>query len=184
MNNKMFCLLAGVFSILSTIQFLIFDLNEVVFFGYEDKFHIYMDMTSGLAAWLLANRKHISISLSSITISISSLLLYCIHENKYVGLLCYAVWIAVYELTSFCMVLLTNAIIKEQFKELGYLHLIFQISRMFLHSFCLPFIIKYTYNLYKDPKSLSKISRRRRSSISTIDSWPSVGPGMMYRKIN
>ncbi|XP_054426187.1 putative transmembrane protein 217B [Pteronotus mesoamericanus] len=184
MNDKMFSRLAGTFSILNTIQFLILDLNEVVFLGYEDKFDIYMDIKYGIASWILTNKKNISISLSTITIIVSSLLLYCIHVNKYMGLLCYAIWIATYELTSFSMVLLTNGIIKEQFKELGYLHLIFQISRMFLHFSCLPFIIKYTYTLYKDPKTLSKISRRRHSSISTVDSWPSVGPGMMYRKIN
>ncbi|KAM5326205.1 putative transmembrane protein 217B [Glossophaga mutica] len=180
MNDKMFCLLAGIFSILNTIQFLIFDLNETMFFGYEDKYNIYIDIKSGLAPWLLTDKKHISVSLSIITISLSSLLLYCVHENKYMGLLCYALWIVIYEIFSFCMVLLTNSLMKEQFKELGYLHLIFQLSRMFLHFFCLPFIIKHMYTLYKDPKSLSKISRRRRSSVSTIDSWP----GMVYRKIN
>ncbi|XP_045700118.1 transmembrane protein 217 [Phyllostomus hastatus] len=180
MNVKMFCLLAGIFSILNTIQFLIFDLNEVTFLGYEEKCTIYMEIKSGLAPWILTDRKHISITLSIITISLSCLLLYCTHKNKYRGLLCYALWIIFYELTSFCMVLLTNAIMREQFKELGYLHLIFQLSRMFLHFFCLPFIIKYVYMLYKDPKTSSKISRRRRSSVSTIDSWP----GMMYRKIN
>lgn len=180
MNDKMFCLLAGIFSTLNTIQFLIFDLNEVTFLGYEEKYNIYMEVKSGLAPWLLTEKKRISITLSTITISLSFLLLYCMHENKYIGLLCYALWIIIYELASFCMVLLTNSILGEQFKELGYMHLIFQLSRMFLHFFCLPFIIKYMYTLYKDPKTLSKVSRRRRSSISTIDSWP----GMIYRKIN
>lgn len=180
----MFPLLVGIFSIFNTIQFLIFDLNELTSLGYEDKFDIYMDSKSGLASWVLINKKKLSISLSIITIMAGALLLHCLQVNSYVGSLCYTVWIITYELTSLAMVLLINGILKEQFKDLGYLHLIFQISRMFLHFFCLPFVIKFTYTLYKDPKTFSKISRRRLSSISTIDSWSAVGPGMMYRKLN
>ncbi|XP_008150250.1 putative transmembrane protein 217B [Eptesicus fuscus] len=183
MNDKLFSLLVGIFSILNTIQFLIFDLNELTFIGYEDRFSVYMD-GSVIATWVLTNKKNISISLSTITILVSAFLLYSIHLNVYQGLLCYALWIISYELTSFSMVLLLNAIIKEQFKELGYVHLVFQISRMLLHFFCLPFIIKHTYNLYRDPKTFSKISRRRLSSITTLDSWSPVAPGMMYRKLN
>lgn len=183
MSDKLFSLLVGIFSILNTIQFLIFDLNELTFIGYEDRFSVYTD-GSVIATWVLTNKKNISISLSTITILVSAFLLYSIHLNVYQGLLCYALWIVSYELTSFSMVLLLNGIIKEQFKELGYVHLVFQISRMLLHFFCLPFIIKHTYILYRDPKTFSKISRRRLSSITTLDSWSPVAPGMMYRKLN
>lgn len=183
MSDKLFSLLVGIFSILNTIQFLIFDLNELTFIGYEDRFSVYTD-GSVIATWVLTNKKNISISLSTITILVSAFLLYSIHFNVYQGLLCYALWIVSYELTSFSMVLLLNGIIKEQFKELGYVHLVFQISRMLLHFFCLPFIIKHTYILYRDPKTFSKISRRRLSSITTLDSWSPVAPGMMYRKLN
>nr|KAF6462197.1 hypothetical protein HJG59_011255 [Molossus molossus] len=184
MNGKMFPILVGIFSIFNTIQFLIFDLNELTSLGYEDKFDIYMDSNSGLASWVLINKKQLSIGLSVITITAGALLLHCLQVNNYIGSLCYTVWIITYELTSFAMVLLINGALKDQFKELGYLHLIFQISRMFLHFFCLPFVIKFAYTLYKDPKTYSKISRRRLSSISTIDSWSPVGTGMMYRKLN
>lgn len=184
MNGKLLPLLVAIFSIFNTIQFLIFDLNELTSLGYEDKFDLYVDSRSGLASWVLINKKRLSISLSVTTILAGALLLHCLQVNSYVGSLCYTVWIIAYELASFAMVLLTNGILKEQFKELGYMHLIFQVSRMFLHFFCLPFVVKFAYTLYKDPKTFSKISRRRLSSFSTIDSWSPMGPGMMYRKLN
>lgn len=183
MNEKTFSVLVGIFSILSTIQFLIFDLNERTFIGFEDQFNVYTNR-SVVATWVLTNKKSICISLSTITVLVSAFLIYCIHLNFYQGLLCYALWIITYEITNFSMVLLLNGIIKEQFKEAGYVHLVFQISRMLLHFFCLPFILKHTYILYRDPKSFSKISRRRISSITTLDSWSPMGPGMMYRKLN
>ncbi|KAM5287074.1 LOW QUALITY PROTEIN: putative transmembrane protein 217B [Hipposideros larvatus] len=184
MNDKMFCRLVGIFTILSTIQFLIFDLNEVVILDDESLFSIYMEAKPGISSWVLTHKKSIRAGLSTITIMVSFLLLYCIHTSNYVGLLCYALWIVAYELTSFYMVLLINRSIKEHFKELSYLHLIFQVSQMLLYFFCLPFIIKYTYILYKDSKTSSKVGRRKLS-ISTIDySWSNVGLRTLYRKLN
>ncbi|XP_073741035.1 putative transmembrane protein 217B [Callorhinus ursinus] len=184
MNNRTFCLVVGIFSVLNTIQFLIFDLNHITAIGYEDKVNIYKETKSEVVSWVMTHKKSISIVLSTITIMFSLLLLYCIHWNKYVGLLCYGMWIIAYELISFSMVVLINGIIKEQFKELSYLYLIFQISRMLLHFLCLPFLTKHTYILYKDPKILSKIGRRGHSSISTVDSWPPVGMGTLYHRSN
>ncbi|XP_077610959.1 transmembrane protein 217B [Crocuta crocuta] len=184
MNNKTPCLVVGIFSILNTIQFLIFDLNHITYFGYEDRVNIYMDTNSETVSWVMAHKGSIDIVLSTTTILFSVLLLYCIHTNNYVGLLCYALWIIAYELISFSMVMLINGIINDQFKELSYLHLLFQISRMLLHFFSLPFITKHTCILYKIPKVSVKINRHRRSSISTVDSWPPVGLGSLYHKLN
>lgn len=184
MNGKLFSFLVGIFSILNTIQFLIFDLNQSALVGYEDKFSVYMDTNSDLVAWVIFNRKDISITLSTITIVVSLLLLYCVHINNYVGLLCYALWMVTCELINFSIVLLINGTVKEAFKELSYLELVLQISRMLLYFCCLPFITKYMYTLYKDPKMFGKIGRRRQSSISTVDSWAPVGLGTLYRKIN
>ncbi|KAL2791754.1 uncharacterized protein WCI35_007131, partial [Daubentonia madagascariensis] len=171
MNARRLSFMVGIFSVLDTIQFLIFDLNQVTYIGYEDRFSIYMDTKSELVFWVMTYRNTINISLSVTTILVSCLLLYCIHKNIYIGLPIYAMWIITYELTSFSIVLLTNGIIKEQFKELSYLYLTFQVSRMLLHFVCLPFIVKHAYTLYKDPKSVGKIGRRRPSSLSTVDSW-------------
>ena len=68
--------------------------------------------------------------------------------------------------------------------ELGYLYLLLQISRMLLHFAALPFVVKHGYTLYRDPKIMSLAGRRKRSSISTVDSWPPVGLGSLYRKTN
>ncbi|KAF5929668.1 putative transmembrane protein 217B [Diceros bicornis minor] len=188
MNDKTFSFLVGIFSVLNTIQFLIFDSNQVTFIGYEDKFNIYTDTNSEVVSWVVINRRNTSIGLSVVTIVVSCLLFYCLHVNNYVGLLCYVLWIIAYELINFSMVLLINGTIKEQFKELSYLHLTIQISRMLLHFLCLPLVTKHMYSLYKDPKMLGKMGRRRYSSISVVDLWPPVGPplrpGTLYRKRN
>lgn len=178
----MFCLLVGVFSLLSTIQFLIFDLNEVIILDYEAQFSIYMEADPGISPWVLTHKRNIRAGLSTVTIVVSFWLLYCSHTSNYAGLLGSALWSVAYELTSFSMVLLINRSIKEQFKELSYLHLIFQVSRMFLHFFCLPFIIKHTYTLYKDTKASGTTGLRQRPSISTIDhSWSNFGLGTWCR---
>uniref|UniRef100_A0A8C3YEC8 Transmembrane protein 217B n=1 Tax=Catagonus wagneri TaxID=51154 RepID=A0A8C3YEC8_9CETA len=171
MNDKKFSFMLGIFSLLNTIQFLIFEVNEVRSIGYEDVFSIYKVTNLKLVSWVITYKMNVCICLSIITIVLSSVLLYCIHINNYMGLLCYAVWIIGYELLSFTVVLLTHGTIKEQFKELGYLHLIFQVSRMLLHFFSLPFLIKHMYALYKDQRILNKLSHRRHSSVSSINSW-------------
>lgn len=180
----MFSIWVGIFSILNTIQFLIFDLNEIVLLDYEDQFYIYKDINSGISSWVLRYKNVISISLSTITIMVSALLLYCVYKNNYMGLLCYSLWIITYESICFTIVLLINSNLKEHFKELSYLHLIFQISRTFLHFFFLTFIIKYMYILYKDPRTSSKAGRRRCSSVTTMDSWPAVGMGALWHKLS
>ncbi|KAI5929367.1 putative transmembrane protein 217B isoform X1 [Manis javanica] len=180
MNNKMFSSVVGIFSIFNTIQFLLIDLNQVIYIDYEENFSIYMDTNSEIVFWVMTRKKIINICLSIVTITVSILLLYCTRMNYYMGLLCYAMWIITYELISFSMVLLINGVIREQFKELRYMNLIFQISRMLLQFFCLPFLIKHTYTLYKGPKILSKQGHRRRSSVNTGDSWSPVGPRALH----
>ncbi|XP_008566663.1 PREDICTED: transmembrane protein 217-like [Galeopterus variegatus] len=186
MNAKMFSFMVGIFSVLNTIQFFIFELNQVTYFGYEDMFTIYLNTKSKAVSWIMTHRQAISVGLSITTIIVSCFLVYCIHKRIYTGLPIYAMWIITYELISFSMVVLTNGAIKEQFKEMRYLHLIFQISRMLLHFCCLPFIIKHAHSLYKDPKQYpaGQIGHHRHSSISTMDSWPPVGLGTLYRKFS
>ncbi|XP_004674050.1 PREDICTED: transmembrane protein 217-like [Condylura cristata] len=183
MNNRMFSYMAGIFSILITIQFLIFELNQISFIGFEEKFNIYLDTKSTALFWIKIYRKTINTTLSCITILVSGLLLYCIHTNRYRGILCYALWIFVYECICFSLVLLIIGTIREQFKEMGYIQLFFQISRMALHFSCMPFISKYAYALYKDPKTLGKACRHRHSSVSSMDSWARMGLRTTYRKL-
>lgn len=184
MNDRKYSIVTGTFCFLNTIQFLIFEVNEVAFFGYEETFSVYQETRSELVSWVVTHKKNISVGLSTVTLLVCSLLLYCIHTKNYVGMLCYSVWIIIYELLSLSIILLTNRAIKEQFKELRYLRLTFQISRMLLHLFCVPFVTKYGYSIFKDPRAVSKIGQRRRSSVSTIESWPPVRMGSLYCKMN
>nr|XP_008261077.1 putative transmembrane protein 217B [Oryctolagus cuniculus]XP_051710746.1 putative transmembrane protein 217B [Oryctolagus cuniculus]XP_051710747.1 putative transmembrane protein 217B [Oryctolagus cuniculus]XP_051710748.1 putative transmembrane protein 217B [Oryctolagus cuniculus]XP_051710749.1 putative transmembrane protein 217B [Oryctolagus cuniculus]XP_051710750.1 putative transmembrane protein 217B [Oryctolagus cuniculus]XP_051710751.1 putative transmembrane protein 217B [Oryctolagus c len=184
MQARMWSSIAGLFSVLNTIQFLIFNLNQLTHIGYEEKYSIYLETNSRLASWVMLYRQSICTGFSVMTILVGCFLLYCIHKNVYTGLPIYTMWILTYEFTSFSMVLLTHGLIKEQFRGLGYLYLVLQVSRMTLHFGLLPFIVKHAYSLYKDPGSMGKVGRRRRSSISTVDSWPTAGRGMLYRKLN
>uniref|UniRef100_A0A8C8ZDP6 Transmembrane protein 217B n=1 Tax=Prolemur simus TaxID=1328070 RepID=A0A8C8ZDP6_PROSS len=169
MNPRKLSLMVGIFSVLNTIQFLIFDLSQLTQLGYEDNFSIYQHTESGLVSWIITFNYNISIGLSLITILVSCFLLYSIHRSIYVGLLIYTLWITTYELTSFSIVLLINRTIKKQFKELSSLYLTLQISRMLLHFFCLPFVVKHAYTLYKVPRTVGKVHQRTVSSLSTED---------------
>ncbi|CAH6789932.1 putative transmembrane protein 217B [Phodopus roborovskii] len=184
MNARMLSTMAGIFSILNTIQFFIFELNQITHIGFEDKYSIYLDTDSEVSSWAVVYRNNISIGLSITTITISCFFLFCLDKNIFIGLIIYTLWIITYELFSFTMVLFIYSTIKEQFKDLGHLYLVLQIFRMLLHFTPLPFIVKHGYTLYKDPKTVSIAGRRKRSSISTVDSWPPVGLGSLYRKTN
>lgn len=184
MNSRMIATMVGIFSVLNTIQFFIFELNQMTHIGFEDKYSIYLDTESEVSSWVVVYRHNISTGLSITTITVSCFLLFCLDKNMFIGLLVYTVWITVYELLSFTMVLLIHGTIKEQFKDLSQLYLLLQISRMLLHFASLPFVVKHGYTLYRDPKIMSIAGRRKRSSISTVDSWPPVGLGSLYRKTN
>ncbi|XP_012979767.2 transmembrane protein 217 isoform X2 [Mesocricetus auratus] len=184
MNAKMVSTMAGIFSLLNTIQFFIFELNQITHIGLEDKYSIYLDTDSKASSWPVVYRNNISIGLSITTITISCFFLFCLDKNMLTGLITYTLWIVIYELLSFTLVLLIYGTIKEQFKDLGRLYLVLQVFRMLLHLTPLPFIVKHGYTLYKDPRTVNIASRRRRSSVSTVDSWPPVGLGNLYRKTN
>ncbi|XP_058528082.1 putative transmembrane protein 217B [Ochotona princeps] len=175
--------IAGLFSVLNTIQFLIFDVSQLTHIGYEDNYSIYLESDSSLASWLMKFHRNIRTGLSVVTILIGSFLVFCIRKNFYLGMPIYVVWIVVYELASFSMVLFTQGMIRKQFKQLSYLNLLLSSSRMILHFCFLPFVIKHTYLLYKDPKSTFKVSRLWHSSTSTVN-WQPVGPGIVHSKSN
>ncbi|XP_066108653.1 putative transmembrane protein 217B [Saccopteryx bilineata] len=184
MNDKTVCLQLGIFSVLNTIQFLILDLNNAVSLGYEHKLDIYTNEKAGNALWLLTNRKSISISLSIIAVLVSLQFLYCIQVKNYRGLLGYTVWLVIQDCINFYRVLVVKTIIKEMFEELAYLPLTFEVARMFLHIFCLPFLAKHTYTLYKGAQALHETTSHRFSSLSMSDFWPPARPGVPYRKLN
>ncbi|XP_015857114.2 transmembrane protein 217B [Peromyscus maniculatus bairdii] len=180
MNTRMIAVMAGIFSILNTIQFFIFELNQITHIGFsEDKYSIYLDTDSKVSSWAVVYRHDISTGLSIITIIVSCFFLFCLDKNMFIGLIIYTLWIITYELFSFTMVVLIHGAIKDQFKDLGYLYLLLQISRMILHFTPLPFIVKHSYMLCKDPRTVTLAGRRKCSSISTMDSWPPL-----YRKTN
>ncbi|XP_017378056.1 transmembrane protein 217 [Cebus imitator] len=182
MNARMVSLVVGIFSVLNTIQFFIFDLNQTTHIGSEDKFSIYTDSKLKLVTWILFHRAEISTALSLTTIVISCFLLYCIYNNIFQGLLIYAMWIITYEFINFSIVLLLNNIIKDEFKQLSHLYLIFQISHMLLHFFCLPFIFKHAYSLYQELPAVKKAARPRSSSTSAVNLRLPVPWRMLYQK--
>uniref|UniRef100_A0A8D2CMY6 Transmembrane protein 217 n=1 Tax=Sciurus vulgaris TaxID=55149 RepID=A0A8D2CMY6_SCIVU len=171
MDARMLSFIVGLFSLFNTIQLFIFDLNQMTYIGYQDKFHIYKTTDSALDSWVMSKRKLINTFLSVITVAVSCFLLYCIHHNVYTGLPIYAVWIVLYECIHLSIVILLHKIIKNQFRELSHLYLVFQVSRMILHFCGLPCVATHGYSIYKDSRILGKPGRRRHSSISTMDSW-------------
>ncbi|XP_069879961.1 putative transmembrane protein 217B [Dipodomys merriami] len=184
MNARMISLMTAVFSIFNTIQFFIMELNQSTYIGYEDKYSLFLSTSSELVTWLIVHKKTINICLALITILVSCFLLYGILRSQCMGPLIYTLWIIAYELINFSIVLLIQGLVKEQFRQLSHLYVVFQVLRMCLHFFCLPFIVRHGYFLYVEPRVVGKLARHRHSSVSTVDMWPPVGLRLMYRKSN
>lgn len=183
MDARRVTLLAGLFSLLNTIQFFIFDLNQSTYIGLEDKFSLYLDTKSKLATWILAHRSKVGAVLSLATIAVSCGLLCSVHSSSYKGLLLYAAWIVAYELACFSLLLLTSGTVRTQFQVLSRLYLLLQVSRMLLHFCGLPCVLRHAYELFKAFKGVGEVGHRRRSSVSTVDSWPATGLKLAYRRL-
>ena len=95
MNSRMISITVGIFSMLNTIQFFIFELNQMTHIGFEDKYSIYLDTESDVASWVVVYRHNISTGLSIATIMVSCFFLFCLDKNMFIGLLIYTVWITV-----------------------------------------------------------------------------------------
>ncbi|XP_075410230.1 transmembrane protein 217B [Tenrec ecaudatus] len=176
MSSRKNCFIVGIFSVLNSIQFIIFQVKYVTSFGYkEDLYSIFKMMPSDQESWSVTHIKAFRSFLSTITIIVSCVLIYCVYRNISVGLLVYAIWIVLYEIINLSLVLLMKESIKKMFEELMYMHLVFQIIRMLLNLCCLPCVIKQLLLLAKDPKIVNKAWRRRHSSVSTMDSWSPTG---------
>ncbi|XP_013372499.1 PREDICTED: transmembrane protein 217-like [Chinchilla lanigera] len=183
MDARKVTLLVGLFSILNTIQFFIFSFHQLTHLGYEDKFSLYLDTTSKVVSWLRNHKSKIISLLSVLTVAVSCTLLYSVHRDSYKGPLLYALWIVLYELTSFSLELLTGGLIRKRFQVLPRLYSFLQGSRMVLHFACLPSVLRHAYELFKAFKVVSKVGHRRRSSVSTLDSLQATGMKLMYRRL-
>ncbi|XP_007483873.1 putative transmembrane protein 217B isoform X2 [Monodelphis domestica] len=176
LNPRLGSRMAGIFTILSTIQSLILDLDQKSSFGKEpNKYSIFEDL-HGLAFWTVSYKNNIIIFLSITTLLASSFLLYSVHMKLYLGLLVYIFWIVIYDITCFSILLLISKFIRHPFTSMRYYLWINQISRMILHVFWLPFVMAYAYNLHKGPYAqLSKkgLHAKQYSEI-TADSWSHV----------
>ncbi|KFO26984.1 transmembrane protein 217 isoform X2 [Fukomys damarensis] len=182
MEARTVTLMVSLFSILNTFQFFILDIEQLTHIGYEEKFSLYLDTKSALASWILTHRSTVAGLLSLITVAVSCGLLYSVHQNSYKGLLLYALWIVAFELGSFSLLLYTSGLVRKQFRVLTHLCLVLQVSRMVLHFACLPCVLRHSYELFEAFKIVTKIGHRRRSSVSTVDSWPPAGLKLLYRR--
>lgn len=179
--NKTFSFMVGIFTVLNTIQLFLFDLNQVVWISFDEQYSIFWEVKSKTVNWIMANEVTINCVLSAITMATGIYFLYCLHTKRYAGLVVYCVWIVVYELLSFSLGLLSEGIIKNQFKELIYHKFTFQIMRMLLHFLALPFIFRHMHSLYEDAKVKALVSRCRHSSGDMINRRSMLKPGPMYQ---
>ncbi|XP_023577928.1 transmembrane protein 217 [Octodon degus] len=183
MDPRTVTLMAGLFSTLNSIQFLIFDLYQLTHIGYEDKYSIYLDTSSKAVSWFLSYRSSVTSVMALVTVAMGCGLLCSVHRNSYLGPLLYALWIVAYELATFSLLLLCSGLVHRRFGALPRLYLVLQGSRMALHFACLPAVLRHAYELFKAFRVVNKVSRRRRSSVSTVDSFGATGLRLMYRRL-
>ncbi|XP_072498067.1 putative transmembrane protein 217B [Notamacropus eugenii] len=175
--------MAGIFSILFTIQSLILDLNQTFSFGKDShKFSIYKEL-HGVMLWTSTHKNHIIIFLSITTLLVSCFLLYSVQMELYLGLFVYVLWIVTYEIACFSLIVLISHIIHPSFQPIKYYLWINQISHMFIHAFWLPFVITYAHSLFKGPIHLTnKSPRTKKHSLVVPESWSHMGITTRDRK--
>ncbi|XP_038605640.1 transmembrane protein 217 [Tachyglossus aculeatus] len=178
LSPKTGSILASIFTILITIEFLILDLSQVTEFG---ELHLY-SKASKITTWAINHRNSIIIFLSIITILASCFLFYSVHKQFYLGLASYTIWIILYELVSFLYLLLTSKFVLRPFQQMQHVRWVHLISRAGFHAFWLSFVVTHSYGLYKGQAvgASSQASHSRRLSSCSNESSHLVPVGRRH----
>ncbi|XP_005603921.1 transmembrane protein 217 [Equus caballus] len=162
MTAKMGTVLSGVFTIVATDMYLIFEQKHLrssncTEINTRPKSNI-MLINQFIICWSF----NIVFFLSSITIMVSCLLLYSIYAQMYRGLVIYAIWILFYEIASIVIQFFTDN--DSSIAEVRFIRWFGLVSRVFMHCFWLFFVITYAHIIYKSQSQGNIISYKRRIS--------------------
>ncbi|XP_025718286.1 transmembrane protein 217 [Callorhinus ursinus] len=162
MTARMGTVLSGVFTIMATNMYLIF---EQKYIKSNDCIENYVQTKSAgvlVKQFIICWTSNVVFFLSFITIIISCFLLYSVYAQIYRGLVIYIIWIIFYEIVNIVVQILTNN--DSVIEEVRVVRWFGLLSRIFMHCFWMFYIISYAHIIYKSQTQGNIISYNRRIS--------------------
>ncbi|XP_012885025.1 PREDICTED: transmembrane protein 217-like [Dipodomys ordii] len=168
MTAKIGTTLSGVFSIIVTHLYLIFEqkhLEDGNCTAISPQDH--RGLKNMLSHFIICWSFRIIIFQCFITMIISFLLLYSVYAQIYRGLLIYIAWIFIYETVNLTIQILINDFSIEEVRFVRWSGL---VCRTFLHGFWMFFVFNYMRIIYKSQKQGNIICYNRRMSVASAES--------------
>ncbi|KAM5326207.1 transmembrane protein 217 [Glossophaga mutica] len=167
MTAKTGTVLSGVFTIIATYVYLIFEQkhmrsSECTEINQRAK-RVNMLISQFIMCWSWS----IVLFLSYITFIISCLLLYSVYAQKHRGLVLYIIWILFYEAVNIVVQIFTNS--SSSPGEVRVMRWFGLVSRISLHCFWMFFVMSYAQITYKSKSQGNIISYNARMSIGHRD---------------
>ncbi|XP_005627342.1 transmembrane protein 217 [Canis lupus baileyi] len=162
MNARMGTVLSGVFTIVATDMYLIFEQKYIRRNDCIDNDLQTQSASDMVEQFIICWTFSIVFFLSFVTIIISCFLLYSVYAQIYRGLVTYIIWIIFYETVNIVVQILTNNdSVTEEVRAVRWFGL---LSRIFMHCFWLFYVISYAHIIYKSQSQGTIISYNRRIS--------------------
>ncbi|XP_008261074.2 transmembrane protein 217 isoform X1 [Oryctolagus cuniculus] len=162
MTAKMGTVLSGVFTIMATKMYLIFEEKHLgnhncLKTGPQDS------ADDAINEFIICHSWKIVFYLSAFTILVSVFLLYSVYIQLYRGLMTYVIWILFYETVNIIIQVLTNTDLSPT--EVRVLRWFGLVSRAFMHCFWVFYVIAYAHIIYKTQSQGNILYYNRRISM-------------------
>ncbi|XP_004674051.1 PREDICTED: transmembrane protein 217-like [Condylura cristata] len=167
MTAKMGAVLSGVFTIMATQMYLIFEQKFLENGDCADNDPWAKSIGNLITGLIVCWSLKIVFFLSVITILISCILLYSVYAQFYKGLLLYTIWIPIYEVVNIVVQILTNS--ASDIAEVRAIRWFGLVSRILMHCFWIFFVIKEAHMIYKIKTQGNILSYQRRVSMVSGD---------------
>ncbi|XP_006907486.2 transmembrane protein 217 isoform X1 [Pteropus alecto] len=167
MTAKIGAVLSGVFTIVATNLYLIFEgkyirSSNCTDFNPRNK-SIHILINHFVICWSF----NIVLFLSCVTIIVSCLFIYSVYAQKCRGVVTYIIWIFFYETVNIVVQILSNN--DNNVGEVRVMRWFGLVSRIFMHCFWIFFVIIYAHIIYENKNKGNIISYNRRISTGYED---------------
>ncbi|MBZ3880139.1 Transmembrane protein 217 [Sciurus carolinensis] len=162
MSAKMGTVLSGVFTIISTNMYLIFEQKHLGNGNCSEMGP--QENISNLRQFVICWSFRIVLFLSMVTIALGCCLLYSVYAQLYKGLLLYVAWILFYEAINLVIQIFTNEFSIGEVRVMRWLGFVF---RALLHCFGMFFVVVYAHMIYKSQNQGNIVFYNRRVSVGS-----------------
>ncbi|XP_024413852.2 transmembrane protein 217 [Desmodus rotundus] len=167
MTTKTGTVLSGVFTIIATYMYLIFEQKHMKSSECTESNQRAKSVNVLISQFITCWSWGIVLFLSCITFVISCLLLYSVYAQKHKGLVLYIIWILFYEAVNIVVQILTNS--GTSVGEVRAMRWFGLVSRVSMHCFWMFFVMSYAQAIYKSKSQGNIISYNMRMSIGNRD---------------